>query len=222
MIDSEVANQYYHNTKALFEKYRDMRWSVTKATTDAVRTMQDLIDGIGIEREYANAYAKMPDISDDSEHAGMGDELKKKAALVAGELLEDHQIIMSAGRNRAASHVNGLLKSVARIKEFLDAIDMAANFMRKYHKKGEEYYWILYYAYFSPQQAGVAEIIDMLPRNSKRKQQKISVTTYNRYLKEATELMSSIMWGYDLEEYEDILKVNPPCEKKASKDQVNS
>ena len=34
----------------------------------------------------------------------------------------------------------------------MQIIDTAIDLMRRKHKKGEFYYWILYYAYLSPQQ----------------------------------------------------------------------
>lgn len=208
-MDVSAAEQYYMKTKKLFEKYRDMRWIVIKATTNAVRTLSSLNAEYGLENVYAKQLS--------AQKLEEGEETEAKVTRVAGELLEGNQILMIAGRNKAASHVNGILRTTARTKEYLDAIDMAAEFMRKNHKKGEVYYWILYYNYFSPQKiSGSAEIIElMIPHTPK--QQAISNPTYTRWLRGAIEVMSSILWGYDLEEYAEITKNLPrnPNNQKA-------
>ena len=42
-------------------------------------------------------------------------------------------------------------------------VDSAVDLMRTKHKNGEEFYWLLYYAYLSPQEfQNVEEIIDQL------------------------------------------------------------
>ena len=42
--------------------------------------------------------------------------------------------------------------ALVRSKKMMQLTDTAIDLMRRKHKKGEFYYWILYYAYLSPQQ----------------------------------------------------------------------
>ena len=61
------------------------------------------------------------------------------------------------------------------------------------HKNGEEYYWILFYSFLSPQQYRSVEIIiEQLEPHIKE----ISFRTYYRKRKEAIDAFSSILWGY--------------------------
>ena len=48
-------------------------------------------------------------------------------------------------------HLEGYAQSISRSKKMLSVIDSSVNLMREKHKKGELYYWILYYSYLSPQ-----------------------------------------------------------------------
>lgn len=61
------------------------------------------------------------------------------------------------------------------------------------HKHGEQYYWILYYSYLSPQQLqNTDEIIESLMPHIAN----ISKRTYYRKCPEAVQALSSILWGY--------------------------
>lgn len=42
-------------------------------------------------------------------------------------------------------HLEGYAQSISRSKKMLSVIDSSVNLMRERHKKGELYYWILYY-----------------------------------------------------------------------------
>lgn len=56
-------------------------------------------------------------------------------------------------------HAKSIEKSDKMLKLFESAIDFAPN----KHKNGEDYYWLLYYSYLSPQQYKNAdEIIELL------------------------------------------------------------
>ena len=67
-------------------------------------------------------------------------------------------------------------------------VDSAVDLMRAKHKNGEEFYWLLYYAYLSPQELqNVEEIIDQ-----KRK--------------EAVEVLSSVLWGYTAQDSAGIVR----------------
>ena len=74
--------------------------------------------------------------------------------------------------------------------------------MRKHHKNGEEYYWVLYYTFLSPQEyRNAEEIVDLLRPHI----QYISYRTYYRKRREAVEALSSILWGFSSKENRDTL-----------------
>lgn len=79
--------------------------------------------------------------------------------------------------------------------------------MRRKHKKGEFYYWILYYAYLSPQQCENAGAILQLLET---KGISISLRTYYVHRDEAIEVLSSILWGYTSQDCEKITNLLTP------------
>lgn len=69
----------------------------------------------------------------------------------------------------------------------------AVELLRTHHKNGEEYYWLLYYTYLSPQKLmNLDEIIDQLRPHVRD----ISPRTYYRKRGAAVEALSSVLWGY--------------------------
>ena len=79
----------------------------------------------------------------------------------------------------------------------LSLLNHSVDLLRTRHKNGEEYYWILYFTYLSPQQLKNAEeIIEQL----RPYMQDISFPTYYRKRKKAVEALSSILWGYTSQE----------------------
>ena len=86
-------------------------------------------------------------------------------------------------------------------------IDTAIDLMRRKHKKGEFYYWILYYAYLSPQQCENAGAILQLLET---KGISISLRTYYVHRDEAIEVLSSILWGYTSQDCEKITNLLTP------------
>ena len=76
--------------------------------------------------------------------------------------------------------------------------------VRSKHKKGEFYYWILYYAYLSPQQC---ENAGAILHSLETKGISISLRTYYVHRDEAIEILSSILWGYTSQDCEKITKL---------------
>lgn len=75
----------------------------------------------------------------------------------------------------------------------LNLLNSAVEILRSKHKHGEQYYWILYYSYPSPQQLqNTDEIIENLMPHIAN----ISKRTYYRNRPEAVNALSSILWGY--------------------------
>ena len=79
----------------------------------------------------------------------------------------------------------------------LKLIDSSVNILRNKHKHGEQYYWILYYSFLSPQQLqNTDEIIECLHPHIAN----ISPRTYYRKRPEAIQALSGILWGYTSKE----------------------
>ena len=61
------------------------------------------------------------------------------------------------------TYVEAHIKSIEKSRNMLRIIDNAVDLLRKKHKNGEIYYWILYYTYLSPQElSNTDEIIEKL------------------------------------------------------------
>ena len=77
--------------------------------------------------------------------------------------------------------------------KMLNLLNSAVDILRSKHKHGEQYYWILYYSYLSPQRLqNTDEIIEKLEPHITN----ISKRTYYRRRPEAVQALSSILWGY--------------------------
>ena len=95
----------------------------------------------------------------------------------------------------------------------LSLLNHSVDLLRTRHKNGEEFYWILYFTYLSPQQLKNAEeIIEQLRPHM----QDISFPTYYRKRKKAVEALSSILWGYTSQECLQILAQFYPSEQETA------
>lgn len=75
----------------------------------------------------------------------------------------------------------------------LNLLNSAVDILRNKHKHGEQYYWILYYSYPSPQQfQNTGEIIEKLMPHITN----ISKRTYYRKRPQAVQAFSSTLWEY--------------------------
>ena len=101
--------------------------------------------------------------------------------------------IYLAGADIGGSKLENYAKSIERSNKMLNLLNSAVETMRSKHKHGEQYYWILYYSYLSPQQLqNTDEIIESLMPYIAN----ISKRTYYRKRPEAVQALSSILWGY--------------------------
>jgi len=119
-------------------------------------------------------------------------ELFTDSPLVAGEVKD--------GGNPLENYTYALVRS----KKMMQLTDTAIDLMRRKHKKGEFYYWILYYAYLSPQQC---ENAGAILQSLETKGISISLRTYYVHRDEAIEVLSSILWGYTSQDCEKITKL---------------
>ncbi len=71
--------------------------------------------------------------------------------------------IYLAGADIGGTRLENYAKSIERSNKMLNLLNSAVDILRSKHKHGEQYYWILYYSYLSPQQLqNTDEIIESL------------------------------------------------------------
>lgn len=100
--------------------------------------------------------------------------------------------------------LEGYAQSIARSKKMLRLIDSSVYLIRERHKKGEFYYWILYYSYLSPQRfENTNEILHAL----EQKDIFLSLRTYYKHREDAIKILSTVLWGYTSIECNDILNL---------------
>lgn len=105
--------------------------------------------------------------------------------------------IYTAGADLSGDDIEERAKSIERSNRMLKMLDSSVDLLRTNHKHGEQYYWILYYTFLSPQEPkGTSEIIDKLRPHISA----ISYRTYYRKRHEAIESLSTILWGYTAKE----------------------
>ncbi len=111
--------------------------------------------------------------------------------------------IYCAGADIGGSDIEYHARSIERSRNMLRLLDSSIDLLRKKHKYGEDYYWVLYYAFLSPQKLqNVEEIIEKLHSHIRD----ISIRTYYRKRKEAIEALSSVLWGYTSKDSLDVLE----------------
>lgn len=120
--------------------------------------------------------------------------VRRQFQIEYGSSIEDFlESIYIAGVDFTDSGIEEQAKNIERSNKMLRLIDSSVNLLREKHKKGEEYYWILYYSFLSPQQYRSTEIIiEQLGLHIRD----ISYRTYYRKRKEAIDALSSVLWGY--------------------------
>lgn len=121
-----------------------------------------------------------------------------------GKTIEDFlESVYLAGADLSGTELEHQAKCIEQSHKMLCLVDSAVDLMRAKHKNGEEFYWLLYYAYLSPQELqNVEEIIDQLRPHIRD----ISTRTYYRKRKEAVEVLSSVLWGYTAQDSAEIVR----------------
>lgn len=101
--------------------------------------------------------------------------------------------IYMAGAELSGTQLENYAKSIERSNKMLKLLNSSVAILRSKHKHGEQYYWILYYSFLSPQQLqNTDEIIESLRPHIAN----ISPRTYYRKRPEAVQALSGILWGY--------------------------
>ena len=110
--------------------------------------------------------------------------------------------IYAAGVELSGEDIAERAKSIERSNRMLKLLDSSVELLRNNHKHGEQYYWILYYSFLSPQELkDTNEIIEQLAHHISN----ISYRTYYRKRHEAIAALSTILWGFTAKETLDIL-----------------
>ena len=110
--------------------------------------------------------------------------------------------IYAAGADLSGDDIEERAKSIERSNRMLKMLDSSVDLLRTNHKHGEQYYWILYYTFLSPQKPnGTNEILEKLRPHISN----ISYRTYYRKRHKAIESLSTILWGYTAKETIEIL-----------------
>ncbi len=119
--------------------------------------------------------------------------------------------IYLAGADLGGTRLENYARSIERSNKMLSLLTSAVDILRTKHKHGEQYYWLLYYTYLSPQQLqNTEEIIEKLRPHITS----ISYRTYYRKRPEAIQALGSILWGYTSKESLNVLNKFFPEEKK--------
>lgn len=110
--------------------------------------------------------------------------------------------IYAAGAELNGTDIEERAKSIERSNRMLKLLDSAVDLLRTCHKYGEQYYWILYYTFLSPQELkNTEEILENLESHIDN----ISYRTYYRKRRAAIEALSTILWGFTAKETANIL-----------------
>ncbi|MEQ2843249.1 hypothetical protein [Dorea longicatena] len=110
--------------------------------------------------------------------------------------------IYAAGADLTGSQIEEWAKSISRSNKMIKLLLSSVDLLRKNHKHGEEYYWILYYAFLSPQELkNTDEILESLEEHIAN----ISYRTYYRKRQAAITALSNILWGFSAKETLDTL-----------------
>lgn len=110
-------------------------------------------------------------------------QLKVKFRVEYGSSIDEFlESIYAAGADLSGTQIEDHAKCIERSNKMITLVNNAIELLRKRHKNGEIYYWILYYTYLVPQQLrNVDEIITQLRPYVRD----ISYRTYYRRRKEA-------------------------------------
>lgn len=141
-------------------------------------------------------------------------QLKNQFRVEYGSSIEDFlESVYLAGADLGGTDIENHAKCIERSHKMLTLVDNAVDLLRKRHKNGETFYWILYFTYFSPQQLrNVDEIIAQLHPYIRD----ISYRTYYRRRKDAVEALSSVLWGYTSQDSMKILEQFFPAEDSST------
>lgn len=128
-------------------------------------------------------------------------QMKNQFQIEYGCSIEDFlDSVYLAGADLSGTDLEDHARCIERSNKMLTLVNNSIELLRTRHKHGEDYYWLLYYTYLSPQQLkNVEEIVEQLRPHIRD----ISLPTYYRKRKQAVEALSSVLWGFTSQECRD-------------------
>jgi len=131
-------------------------------------------------------------------------QMKNQFQIEYGSSIEDFlESVYLAGADLGGTQLEDHARCIERSHKMLTLVNNSIELLRTRHKHGEDYYWLLYYTFLSPQQLkNVEEIIEQLRPHIRD----ISFRTYYRKRKVAVEALSSVLWGYTAQDSLNILQ----------------
>ncbi len=140
-------------------------------------------------------------------------QVRSRFEIEYGSSIEDFlESVYVAGIDLSDRSIEHHAQCIERSHRMLKLLDTSIDLLRTKHKNGENYYWLLYYTFLSPQQLrNVEEIIEKLRPHIRD----ISFRTYYRRRREAIDALSSILWGYTSKDSIEILEKFFPDDKDA-------
>lgn len=138
-------------------------------------------------------------------------QLKNQFEIEYGSSIEEFlESAYLAGADLSGTQLEDHARCIERSNKMLTLVNNSIDLLRTRHKNGEDYYWLLYYTFLSPQQLkNVEEIIEQLRPHIRD----ISFRTYYRKRKNAVEALSSVLWGYTSQDSLNILQQFFPPDK---------
>jgi hypothetical protein len=117
----------------------------------------------------------------------------RKLKIECGGSIEDFlESLRLAEAGSSGSDIDDHIRDIKQNKKIMKSMVSAAEFIKSKHQKGEDYYWILYYTFLSPQKiANASEIVEKLRSHIR----KISCNTYYRKRHSAIEMYNSVFWS---------------------------
>jgi hypothetical protein len=130
--------------------------------------------------------------------------VRRQFQIEFGSSIEDFlESIDIAGLDFDNTDIAEQAKSIERSHKMLKLVEHSVNLLREKHKNGEEYYWILFYSFLSPQQyRSVDDIIEQMRAHVEG----FAYRSYYRKRKEAIDALSSVLWGYTSRDSMEILE----------------
>lgn len=130
-------------------------------------------------------------------------QVKKTFEIEYGTSIEDFlDSIYMAGADLSGTQIEQHARSIERSHKMLNLLNSSVELLRTKHKRGEQFYWILYYSYLSPQ---ALENVEDVIEHIRPYVNDISFRTFYRRRQDAIEALSSILWGYTSRDCIDVL-----------------
>jgi hypothetical protein len=101
--------------------------------------------------------------------------------------------IYAAGVDFIGTKLEHHANTMKRTAEMLKLIDASISLIRDNYSEGENYYWILYYTYRSPQKLNsIDNIVERVQQHAPH----ITKDVYYKHRKKAISTFSSVLWGF--------------------------